>query len=52
MPWQLQAMKNPELAHLAGDTFGVITGLDLVAENLAGNSPEALKIKGVGDNQA
>ena len=36
-------MKDPAVARLAGDSFSVITGVNLAYENLSGNKPEGFQ---------
>jgi uncharacterized protein (TIGR02270 family) len=40
VPWLLERMRTPELARVAGESFSLITGVDLVAERLAIQPPQ------------
>jgi uncharacterized protein (TIGR02270 family) len=40
IPWLIKLMPVPELARVAGESFSMITGLDLPYENLEGEWPE------------
>jgi uncharacterized protein (TIGR02270 family) len=39
VPWLLQAMSHASLARVAGEAFGMITGIDLAEEHLDGAQP-------------
>jgi len=43
IPMLIKQMENPELARAAGESISLITGLNLVAENLAGEQPEGFE---------
>lgn len=40
IPWLTKQMENPELARIAGESFSMITGVDLAYEDLDGELPE------------
>ncbi len=40
IPWLLEQMKIPEIARVAGESFTLITGVDLAEEELEGEWPE------------
>ncbi|MEA3457145.1 MAG: TIGR02270 family protein [Candidatus Thermoplasmatota archaeon] len=40
IPWIVEHMEVPELARVAGEAFTMITGIDIVYEDLEGESPE------------
>lgn len=42
LPWLIQQMHDPKLARLAGESFSLITGLDLAALDLERQLPEAV----------
>lgn len=43
IPWLLEQMKIPELARLAGESFTMITGVDIAYEGLEGEQPEGFE---------
>lgn len=43
VPMLIKQMANPEMARAAGDAFSMITGADLVEENLEGEWPEGFE---------
>ena len=40
MPWLIEQMAAPELARVAGESFTMITGVDIAYEDLEGERPE------------
>jgi uncharacterized protein (TIGR02270 family) len=45
VPWLLSLMKNPEYSRLAGESFSLITGVNLANEDLEGDQPEDFEAK-------
>lgn len=43
VPWLIKQMQTPELARLAGVSFGFISGADIAHENLEGEKPEGFQ---------
>lgn len=43
IPWLISQMENPELARPAGESFTMITGVDLAYEDLDGDKPEGFQ---------
>lgn len=43
IPWLVKLMRVPELARVAGESFSMMTGLDLAYENLEGEWPEGFE---------
>lgn len=43
VPWLIKQMSDPKLARLAGESFSLITGLDLAFVDLDGNAPDKLE---------
>ena len=43
IPWLIDQMTTPELARVAGESFSMITGVDIAYENLEGESPEGFE---------
>lgn len=43
IPWLIQQMENPLLSRLAGESFSMMTGVDLAYEDLDGNKPEGFQ---------
>ena len=43
MPWLIEQMKVPTLARLAGESFTMITGVDIAYEDLEGEKPEGFE---------
>ena len=43
MPWLIQMMEVPELARVAGESFTMITGVDIAYEDLEGEWPEGFE---------
>ena len=43
IPWLVNLMRVPELARVAGESFSMMTGLDLAYENLEGEWPEGFE---------
>jgi len=43
IPWLIDSMGTPELARVAGESFSMITGLDLAYEDLEGEWPEGFE---------
>ena len=40
IPWLLEKMKSPDLARVAGESFSMMTGVDLSLQDLEGEAPE------------
>ena len=49
VPWLIDKMADPGLGRLAGESLGMITGVDLEASSLAGDSPDDDAIEEVDD---
>lgn len=43
IPWLLEQMQEEKHARVAGETFSMITGLDIAAENMDGDEPEGFE---------
>jgi uncharacterized protein (TIGR02270 family) len=43
VPWLIKQMGNPELARVAGESFTMITGIDLAYDDLEGEWPEGFE---------
>jgi uncharacterized protein (TIGR02270 family) len=43
IPWLIEQMATPELARVAGEAFTMITGVDIVYEDLEGEWPEGFE---------
>lgn len=43
IPWLIEQMKAPVLARVAGESFTMITGVDIACEDLEGKWPEAFE---------
>lgn len=43
IPWLIEQMANPELARVAGESFSMITGIDIAYEDLEGEWPEGFE---------
>jgi uncharacterized protein (TIGR02270 family) len=43
IPWLIEWMNHPECARAAGESFSLITGLDLAAAHLDGDEPEGFQ---------
>jgi uncharacterized protein (TIGR02270 family) len=43
IPWLIEQMKLPELARVAGESFTMITGVDIAYEDLEGEQPEGFE---------
>jgi uncharacterized protein (TIGR02270 family) len=43
IPWLIQIMGNPELARVAGESFTMITGVDIAYEDLEGEWPKGFE---------
>ena len=43
IPWLIEQMKLPELARVAGESFTMITGVDIAYEDLEGEKPEGFE---------
>ena len=43
VPWLIQVMEVPELARVAGESFSMITGVDLAYDDLEGEWPEGFE---------
>jgi uncharacterized protein (TIGR02270 family) len=43
IPWLIEQMKVPELARVAGESFTMITGVDIAYEDLEGEKPEGFE---------
>jgi len=43
MPWLFEQMENSDLARVAGETFSMITGVDIAYEDLEGEWPEGFE---------
>jgi uncharacterized protein (TIGR02270 family) len=43
IPWLIQMMEDPELARVAGESFTMITGIDIAYEDLEGECPEGFE---------
>lgn len=43
VPWLIQMLKVPELARVAGESFTMITGVDIAYEDLEGEWPEGFE---------
>jgi uncharacterized protein (TIGR02270 family) len=43
VPWLIKQMSNPELARVAGESFTMITGIDLAYDDLEGEWPEGFE---------
>lgn len=43
VPWLLEMMQDPDLARAAGESFSMITGVDLVYEDLEAEPPEGFE---------
>jgi uncharacterized protein (TIGR02270 family) len=43
IPWLIEQMKAPELARVAGESFTMITGVDIAYEDLEGEWPEGFE---------
>ncbi|MET0068542.1 MAG: TIGR02270 family protein [Candidatus Thiodiazotropha sp.] len=44
IPWLISLMQNPEFSRLAGESFTMITGVDLAYEDLDGDQPEGFEV--------
>jgi uncharacterized protein (TIGR02270 family) len=43
VPWLIGRMADPELARLAGESFSLITGIDLALDDLEGDAPDGFE---------
>ena len=43
IPWLIEQMKTPALARVAGESFTMITGVDIAYEDLEGERPEGFE---------
>lgn len=43
IPWLIEQMENPELARIAGESFTMITGVDIAYEDLEAEKPEGFE---------
>jgi uncharacterized protein (TIGR02270 family) len=43
IPWLVQMMETPEIARVAGESFSMITGVDIAYEDLEGEWPEGFE---------
>jgi len=43
IPWLIENMSIPDMARVAGEAFSMITGVDIVDENLEGEWPEGFE---------
>ncbi len=43
IPWLIQQMQTPELARVAGESFAMITGVDLAYQDMEGEWPEGFE---------
>ncbi len=43
IPWLIELMTNPELARVAGESFSMITGVDIAYDDLEGEWPEGFE---------
>jgi uncharacterized protein (TIGR02270 family) len=44
IPWLIKQMENEEAARVAGESFSMITGVDLASENMEGEWPEGFEV--------
>ena len=44
VPWLIQMMEVPELARVAGESFTMVTGVDIAYEDLEGEWPEGFEV--------
>ncbi len=43
IPWLIEHISNPEMARVAGESFSMITGVDLAYDDLDGEKPEGFE---------
>lgn len=43
IPWLIETMSNPQLARSAGESFSMMTGVDIAYEDLEGEMPEGFE---------
>ncbi|HEB94602.1 MAG TPA: hypothetical protein ENI94_14340 [Gammaproteobacteria bacterium] len=43
IPWLIELMTNPELARVAGESFSMITGVDIAYDDLEGEWPDGFE---------